>query len=453
MVNPPEFAASPTPVGSGARALGMANAFIAIADDATAASWNPAGLVQLERPEISMVLSYNRIYEDFFADAMHPEVAAAHGDKKYELNFLSAVYPLPFLVAGRNATVSLAYQRKYDFTRSFNTDFDQQFTRTNGNLRETFQNIDFQQSGGLATISPAFAIEITPRLSVGAAVNIWRSSFLSENGWTQDLKFDVEVTEAARELRILGGIEQRERYSDFAAENFTFGVLWTPAYKWSLGFRYDTGFKGDVKYRLEGAGFQYDTPRPARPRGLYDAFRFSKSETREMRFPSFASLGLAYRANDRLTLSFDATRADWNDFYIKDGSGVRASLVDGGDIDDPDAIDFDPTYSLRLGVEYVFIPKEPEKTLNRLWTLRGGLLFEQEPASGAATADDGGGDADDYYGFAVGAGVLLNQRINIDAAYQFRFGNDVNSDLIGGIPGFSEDVYQHRLLLSTVIYF
>ncbi len=41
--------------GSGARALGMAGAFTAIADDATAASWNPAGLCVLERPEASLV--------------------------------------------------------------------------------------------------------------------------------------------------------------------------------------------------------------------------------------------------------------------------------------------------------------------------------------------------------------------------------------------------------------
>ena len=36
-----EFSASPNPVGSGARALGMGGAFIAVADDATSASWNP----------------------------------------------------------------------------------------------------------------------------------------------------------------------------------------------------------------------------------------------------------------------------------------------------------------------------------------------------------------------------------------------------------------------------
>ena len=48
----------PVSVGSGARAQGMGSAFIAVADDATAASWNPGGLGQLQRPEISAVGSY-----------------------------------------------------------------------------------------------------------------------------------------------------------------------------------------------------------------------------------------------------------------------------------------------------------------------------------------------------------------------------------------------------------
>src|SRR5690349_5208750 len=39
--------------GSGARALGMGGAFIARPDDATAATWNPAGLSYLRTPEIS----------------------------------------------------------------------------------------------------------------------------------------------------------------------------------------------------------------------------------------------------------------------------------------------------------------------------------------------------------------------------------------------------------------
>ncbi len=38
----------------GARSMGFGGAFVALADDATAAFANPAGLVQLLRPEVSI---------------------------------------------------------------------------------------------------------------------------------------------------------------------------------------------------------------------------------------------------------------------------------------------------------------------------------------------------------------------------------------------------------------
>src|SRR5438128_132046 len=49
------------PVGAGARAMGMGGAFIAIADDATAASWNPAGLALLDRAQVSFAGDLSRI--------------------------------------------------------------------------------------------------------------------------------------------------------------------------------------------------------------------------------------------------------------------------------------------------------------------------------------------------------------------------------------------------------
>lgn len=47
-------------LGSGARAMGMGGAFLARADDATAASWNPAGLSYLRLPEVSFVGVWNK---------------------------------------------------------------------------------------------------------------------------------------------------------------------------------------------------------------------------------------------------------------------------------------------------------------------------------------------------------------------------------------------------------
>src|SRR6266513_1931393 len=46
-------------LGSGARALGMGGAFLARPDDATAATWNPAGLSYLRNPEVSIVGARN----------------------------------------------------------------------------------------------------------------------------------------------------------------------------------------------------------------------------------------------------------------------------------------------------------------------------------------------------------------------------------------------------------
>ena len=86
------IASSPNPVGSGARAQGMGGAFIAVADDATAASWNPAGLVQLERPEFSFVGDYSRRKEEYSSDS-RPEIETSSTSNETRLNFLSLTFP------------------------------------------------------------------------------------------------------------------------------------------------------------------------------------------------------------------------------------------------------------------------------------------------------------------------------------------------------------------------
>src|SRR5690554_910393 len=111
-----EITSSPNVVGSGARALGMGGAFIAVADDATAASWNPGGLTQLERPEVSLVLSHKWMGEDFESFS-HPELNGAHHVSLEEINYASIVYPIPRTIGGRNLVLSLNYQQKYDFDR------------------------------------------------------------------------------------------------------------------------------------------------------------------------------------------------------------------------------------------------------------------------------------------------------------------------------------------------
>ena len=114
VVNRVEIPSSFNPVGSGARALGMGGAFIAVADDATAASWNPGGLIQLETPEVSIVGAYfNRTEDLTFGES--PESNGSQEVTDSNLNYLSAAYP--FTAFKRNMIVSLNYQYFYDLTR------------------------------------------------------------------------------------------------------------------------------------------------------------------------------------------------------------------------------------------------------------------------------------------------------------------------------------------------
>jgi long-subunit fatty acid transport protein len=446
-----EFAAPPpTGVGSGARAAGMANAFVAIADDATAASWNPAGLVQLELPEFSIVGAYNAATDRFTAN-YHTEFDSSHPEDGLELNFLSFVYPLPRPIWGRNISLSLNYQRKFDFGKSFDIDYDTASVFGSGTIINQFLNMEFTQKGGLGAISPAIAIELTKTLSIGATLNLWRSSPLAENDWEQTTRIRSTSFLGSRLTNLAR--TTREKFDDFEGENVTLGLLWNVTDRWNLAMRYDSAFTGTVDYESKTTGVRFNL----NPATFLSPIAETLREEREIRFPDSLSIGAAYRRNDRLTIAMDITRTDWNDFYMKDGAGRKFSLVDASPIDDPGKrTHLKPTYSVRLGSEYVMIPKNPDERLDRLWSIRGGLFYEEEPATNKSTSNltrRGNGKPDRFYGFTAGLGLLVKQRVNIDVAYQFRYGHGVNKDFLRGPGGFEDELFQHRFVLSSVVYF
>ena len=102
--------------GSGARAAGMGNAFIAVSDDGTAASWNPAGLAQLREAEFSLVHSTgrsNRSFEGFRAlDGSAVFTTLASGNTIADIEFASAA--VPFRLSGRPVTLQIGWRRLYE---------------------------------------------------------------------------------------------------------------------------------------------------------------------------------------------------------------------------------------------------------------------------------------------------------------------------------------------------
>ncbi|MCK4488555.1 MAG: outer membrane protein transport protein, partial [Desulfobacterales bacterium] len=306
---------SPNPVGSGARAVGMGGAFIAIADDATAASWNPAGLIQLEKPELSIVGAYFERREEF-SSAVHPEIDNTGEVDDVNINYFSAAYPFRF---HRNMVVSVNYQRLYEFDRSFDYSFD--YSSLGVNLT---QRKHFKQNGYVGALGLAYAIEITPRLSLGATLNIWTDDLFWDNGWEETFTEHGVGTVSGNPVTI--DTHYTDKYSDFSGVNANFGLLWNMKEHLTLGAVVKTPFDADIRhdYRFTQTSV-FGPPNPA----IVTPLPESTSEDVELRMPLSYGIGLAWRVSDALSFDLDVYRTHWSDYILTDSQGNELSPIDG----------------------------------------------------------------------------------------------------------------------------
>lgn len=403
------------PVGSGARATGMGGAFIGVADDATAASWNPAGLVQLEKPEVSLVGSYFNRSQRYSSD-VHPEIAADNSMDAGGVNFASAVYP--FTLFKRNMVLSVNYQRLYEMGK------DISFKYTWDMDGDTIDDaITFTQKGCLYALSPALAAQITPAFHLGATLNLWRND-LGDNGWENTYRSHGTGTMSgyAYENRV-----DRHTEVSFRGLNANVGLLWNFLGPFTAGLVYKTSFDARLEKRSK-TFLSQDIPEL----GYHDEVTRVRDEDMTMQMPASYGLGLSYRHSDTWTVAFDLYRTQWSRFLIRKSDGKEVNPLDSRPISEGRLKD---TTQVRLGTEYLFIRGQ------HVIPLRAGIFCDPEPTTGSL---------DDYYGFSLGTGYS-NGRLSLDASYQYRFGNDVSGD-IPAIEGSSADVAQHTLMMSLILY-
>lgn len=412
-------ASSPNPVGSGARAMGMGGAFIGVADDATAASWNPAGLIQLERPEMSIVGEYFKRTEEFSSEA-RPEISNTGKSDDLNLNYLSITYPFKFF---KNIVVSLNYQRLYDFNRSFSHRLD--FSSAGLNV---VQDKQFEQDGFLGPVGVAGAIQITPSLSLGATLNVWTGKLFWDNGWKE--------TFVERSVGIQGGVPVTintlvtDEYANFHGVNANFGILWNIAPSFTVGGVIKTPFSASIDHKFTFS----QTSQFGLPVSTVVTTQLGALEEVELEMPLSYGIGIAWSVSDSLTLGLDVYRTHWSDYLLKDSRGNEFSPIDGRPSSQSDIHD---TTQVRLGGEYLFVL--PER--NMVVPLRCGIFYDPEPSQGTVK---------DFYGFSIGSGVAYKGFI-FDVAYQLRYGRNVDT---GNLIATSEaDIMQHTILASLIIHF
>nr|MDA3961849.1 outer membrane protein transport protein [Planctomycetota bacterium] len=393
------------PVGAGVRALGMGNAFTAIADDATAATWNPAGMTILERPELSFSLGYYR--QDVSATGRDG------GSDGFDLDHVSGV--LPFHVFGFQQTVALAWQREFDFNSA--TSFASQ--QTIGSII-TDSSVESETTGALSSWGLSYGIAVSSVLSFGVTAKVWDDELTGNSTHHTDYS-QQQVTDNSGLVRITRDSTVGRDTSVAEGYSFVIGAMWQPAAQWTLAGVFKPGF--DLRQHEDLAETtsvlvesSFGGP------SLTEAID-SGTASSTFAYPDSLAVAVAWRPSDLDTLALDVVWTAWSQFAVE-RDGERSSPLGGGVA--PES--FDDDYALRLGYERLFI-------LPR-WVLvgRAGISYERlpglEPLSDldSATVEEIAAGTDEWWGLSCGVSAI-RRRYGYDLGLQVRRGSDVGTNV------------------------
>jgi long-subunit fatty acid transport protein len=379
----------------GARSLALGSAFTGLADDATAAFTNPAGLTLLSRPEVSFEARGRRLESPFLAGGRLSGSITNQGtdtiagpatddsiDSGADLSFLSVVYPRSgwAVSAYRHQVIrsELSYQSNGVFQRAA-------FSGGTVDVRELPQNAT--RTFKVTNYGFAAAAKVGDQLSVGAGLSIYDFSLeglfqrYGTNGFYGTPNYSallVTATQAGDDVAISANV----------------GILVMP----SSNVRVGVTFK-------RGAAFAYESN---------DGVNATVDGTFNM--PNTFSVGVMVRPVETFTISADYSRVTYgdirDDFVITQAINAPNGRVENFLIDDANELHF--------GAEYVFAQAR--------WvpTLRAGAWFDPahgvyyEPSSLNDSFDERFAASlpqrDDQVHVTFGGGVSLTQQFELNGA-------------------------------------
>ena len=384
----------------GARSLAMGGAFIGLADDATAAFSNPAGLVQIASPEVSMEFRTSDFSTEyahsgsFTADPFNTSgVNYAEADSDIRgLSFLSAVLP------------------REDWAVAF--------------YRHEFLNYETAfRSEGIGSIYPFDAAIDASIYSYGLAgafkLNDQWSFGLSLNAYQLDLDSNTRRFTTVADTVVRFSTQQQ---GDDGAFGFGLGVQYHINDQWQAGMVYRRAPKFGYTASIV-PGSQAFT-------------RLDKQAYLDT--PDLLGIGLVYRPSDALTLALDVSHVQYSqltddmisNFNLNDDTAAGRAAIDPLLAKDD--------YEIRLGMEYTFTEMAVPLSLRAgVWrdpehTVRFNGVPDPDYADAVANAVLFSHGNDELH-TSVGFGWAF-EKFQIDAAYDASDRNETLS--ISGVVRF-----------------
>jgi long-subunit fatty acid transport protein len=413
----------------GARSLGMGGAFLGLADDASAAEANPAGLTILRKAEFSIEARNYLENQLFTTTGTFPDIqrtAFPHHSDRVVVTFASAVMPIKskFTIGAyfhqplRNQGGGLVTREVDPVTQQVTKALPNFFLPVNpdntfgdplseaqcdqlrANTNNPFACLEFRINPFLSavdirlrTFGLAGAWQIHPKLSVGATVRHQRFSERAATiRFTQDFQISsvaIQATAAEKNGQVVD-----EEQTD---TTFTAGFKWTPTDKISIGGVYKKGPKFVAPFFFAGQQTNFD---------------FVKAADTTFHIPDIAGLGVSVRPIPALTVSVDAVRVKYSNLV----DDFVATVADVRDIAAPFGVD--DVVELHAGAEYFFSTKIPFALRAGYWRDPAHAVEWKGPLNDPSFIAEAllypKGETQNH--ISVGAGLAWT-RFQIDAAY------------------------------------
>lgn len=403
----------------GARSLALGGAFIGLADDATAAFTNPAGLTTLSASEISIEgrsLDYSSVFLDgghlfgeptgIGIDTVSGPVFTEPSESVTSLSFLSYVY------AGEGWAVAVYRHQLADYQMS------QQTQGAYVGDPQTFLGRFFPTQGSLE-------VDIA-NYGLSAAVNLGESLTLGLGVSYYDFSLDSRVDRFDFFFGSLDGPGGPFGPPDFSPSNllisdiqdgsdtdwgFNVGLLWRLSERFNIGlvYRDDPSFEFDARGVCGASDPEFCEANQA------------YSTTGTFNVPTVFGAGFAWRMTDAFTLTADWARVEWSNLLPYYGATLSEEDLRDFEIDDAD--------EYHIGLEYVFTGmKYPlavrlgtwlEPSHNLVYNGEDNLFFE---ITNLATDQ-----IDDEWHYTGGLGLVIGSKFQIDAAFDMSEWIDVYS--------------------------
>ncbi|MDJ0840069.1 MAG: hypothetical protein QNK37_26390 [Acidobacteriota bacterium] len=374
----------------GARANGMGRAFVGLADEATAGYSNPAGLSVLDTPEF--YLEWRTNHTDFQAitesDEFYLDPTIPPTDTSFDLNRIG-FSSLSF--SWGNYNFSVFFVNNLDYRRD---PIEEVFLAENiENGYQVFLNNE-NHVGHIRLDTLGLSISRSfGNLDVGISVG---SS-------TLDLDFSYFTSLASVEIDELNDLVRSNARGSSIKASYVLGLLYRLRPGMHLGFSAKLHPRFVYTEMIENNTYPVSTGVPI-----------------TFKVPDSYQLGFGWQPNDRWTILADV---DWIRYgQLLDHMTILSKLpIKREDFDIGESPD------LRFGAEYLI----PAGKVN--WALRGGFFRDPDHKTRFVAAEQedmllrdvhdtqrflyNTDDKEDNRGYTLGLGMVLNDKIQLDAAY------------------------------------